>query len=274
MTTTSEVCPLVPASYIKNKAYDGDGEIWSIAGGGISVFGLRVKAPSLGVFSLLESYESPFIAHPEDCTLLDVWRVLYINDRREKCVQEVMDWAYPSHGSEFVHEDTTTWREFDHNAFAFGAEHYDENTPMEEIAQDVEKLYKWFLLAFEGFEMIPGGGSGAAWWFGAETIGSMAAALSARPCEILWDLPLCFVGHAVASHARMNGNNNVKRPKDVADMKEKFEEAKDRERNGVMHPWQVENPEAWPLTEQQIKYKPTIQKEWDRLLKERKNVKA
>ena len=51
----------VPPNYIKTADYQGDEEIFACMGLPALIDGLRVIPPSLGVWSLLESFNCPFV---------------------------------------------------------------------------------------------------------------------------------------------------------------------------------------------------------------------
>jgi hypothetical protein len=210
-------------------------------------------------------YESKFIAQPEECTRFEFFRVLYINEHRQECLQEVMEWAYPDKGKGFDPADESTWQTFDWSVADFS------NNFGDDIESYWEPVQKWFSLAFEGFNMIPGGTGSSEYWFGVDVMASIAIATGLRPNEVLWNMPMCSAGHLIAAFCKQNGQDGIARPKDKDDMKLKFEEARERVRQGKMHPWQLEDPEQWPPTQAQIKHNDQIQKHWENLVKERKH---
>lgn len=270
MTTTNENIEVeIPGSFIKDKDVDFDGEIYAAMGASLPIGGFLVRAPSMGVFSLLETFESPFIASPDGCDVFEFWRALYINEHRSACVQEAMEWAYPNKGALFDPEDTDTWQAFDWSVFNWGG-----NLELDDLTKAYEHTHAWFNLAFEGFDMIPGKGStNSSYWFGADSIGSLSAALSISVNEVLWDVSMCAIGHQLAALCKQNGNDHIARKKDVVDFKLQSELAKERVRNGEMHPWQLDAPEQWPLSSTQAKYNPKLIDAWQALVKEKKDVK-
>jgi len=140
-----------------------------------------------------------------------------------------------------------------------------------DLTQAYADAHKWFNLAFEGFEMIPGGGGNGECWFGADAIGSLAAALGESVNHVLWDVSMCAVGHKLAALCKQNGNEHVKRKKDVDDIKLQIANAKERVLAGEFHPWQLADPEQWPLEGVQVKHNPRLIEEWEALVKEKKN---
>jgi len=270
--TTNDSAPFpveVPGPYIKDKDIDYDLEIYAAMGASLPVGGFLVRSPSLGVFSLLETYESPFIAHPEKCSVLEFWRVLYINEFREKCLQDVMEWA-PSGKEGLVKADNQdTWQTFDWAVFDWGKEI--DMVHEEFMSEAFSKVCQWFNMSFEGFDMVPSaGGSSSSYWFGADSIGSLVATTGMSLEKVLWEMPMCSVGHVVASICKQNGNNNVARKKDPEDVKLKCDEARERILNGEMHPWQLKDPENWPLTSRQAEYNPKLIDQWEALVKEKR----
>jgi len=271
MTTTNENIEVeVPGCFIKNKDVDFDGEIYAAMGASLPIGGFLVRAPSMGVFSLLETYESPFIGNPNECDVFEFWRVLYINEHRHECLQEVMEWAYPDKGASFDAEDNSTWQTFDWSVYNWAAK-----LDLEDVTEAYTRAHNWFNLAFEGFDMIPSKTSsgGGEYWFGADSIGSLSAALTTPVDAVLWDVPMCAIGHKLAALCKQNGNDHVGRAKDKDDLKEQFKLARERVRDGEMHPWQLEAPEQWPLSSTQAKYNPKLIDAWQALVKEKKDAK-
>ena len=271
MTTTNEnIEVVVPACFIKDKAVDFDGEAYAAMGGCLPIGGFLVRPPSLGVFSIMETYESNFIADPANCSIMEFWRVLFINEHRRSCLQDAMAWAYPDKGATFDAEDDSTWQSWDWEVYEWGKA-LELSTSIDELSEPYVEVHKWFNLAFEGFDMIPGGGGNGECWFGADAVGSLSAALSERVDSVLWDVSMCAVGHKLAALCKQNGNEHVKRKKDLDDVKLQLKEAKQRVRDGVLHPWQLADPEQWPLESVQVKYAPKLIDQWEALAKERKN---
>ncbi len=273
MTTTNEnekIDVVVPGCFIKNKEVDFDAEVYAAMGGSLPIGGFLVRPPSLGVFSLMETYESKFIADPAECEVMEFWRVLYINEHRQACLQEVMDWAYPDKGALFNAEDDSTWQSFDWSVYDWAKQvglAHDAN----DLTEAYMEAYKWFNLAFEGFDMIPGGEGNSECWFGADAIGSLSAALACSVDDVLWNISMTAVGHKLAALCKQNGNEHVARKKDSDDMKLQFEEARERVKSGVMHPWQLEDPTQWPLEPVQVKHNAKLIDDWESLVKEKKN---
>jgi len=273
--TTDDKFPIeVPACFIKDKAVDYDLELFAAMGASLPVGGFLVRAPSLGVFSLLETYESKFIADPTNCNVMEFYRMLYINEHRAECVQMVMDWAYPDKGISFDAENLDTWTAFDFAVHDWSKGIFIEDK-LDDLLKPFTKVCEWFNIAFEGFDMIPSSGnSQSAMWFGADALGSLSQVMECTLNELLWEIPMCYVGHRMAASARFNGNENVGRKKDTEHLKQQMEEARERVRNGVLHPWQIKDPTnpAWPLTARQVEYAPHLKEEWDALIEEKKNV--
>jgi hypothetical protein len=272
MTTTNENIEVqVPGVFIKNKAVDFDAEVYAAMGGSLPIGGFLVRPPSLGVFSLMETYESKFISDPAACSVMEFWRVLYINEHRQACMQEVMEWAYPDKGGLFDAEDSDSWQFFDWAVHEWGTK-LDLTSDVEGLVEPFLEVHKWFSLSFEGFDMIPGASSGGSeYWFGADAIGSLSTSLAQSVETLLWHTPMCCAGHQLAAICKQNGNEHIARKKDPEDAKKQFDDARERVRNGEFHPWQLQDPEMWPVDAMQVKHNPKLIDAWEALVKEKKD---
>jgi len=259
----------VPGNIIRTKYYDGDGEIFATAGVPLIIDRQPVKPPSIGVWSLLETFESPFVNDFPKCTPIDVFRALYINEYRNghpwkfwrpNAAREVREWIDDGGPVLFNIEDKSTWLPWDYKVgrYAYRLKFDICNTG------HLEEIRIWFDLSFNGFEMIPkrGGGS-SGYWFGAETIGSIIAAIgecvALTPEQIMWDLPLCAVGHIAAQKcAQSDPNSGVARPKCSEHMKELFLQCIERAKLGKLHPWQKADPLGYGLDELQAYLHPEL----------------
>ena len=113
--------------------------------------------------------------------------------------------------------------------------------------------------------------------FGAETIAAVSmvsGVLNIPYTEVIWNVPLCLVGHIAACEAKRNGVKSVTRPKDDADVRLQLKLANERESKGELHPWQTFEPENYPLLAKQIKARPEIEKEYFSLLEARLKSKG
>lgn len=270
----------VPPEYIKDKQVDKDMEVYACLDGSVLVDGFRMRMPSLGVFSILESIDCKAIGDPENARLEDFARVLYVNHFRSDALLEFQQWISEM-GGEYVRdalpEDTKKWHKLDHKVIDWaehetfigirGKETIEEYT--ERISECFVELSKWFELAFTGFEMIPPGQGGGTHVFGAESMGAIIAGvgekLNVGYAEILWDIPLTIIGHIIAQTAKANGAEGISRPKDKEDIVRQIKNAKEIVHSGQLLPWQIDQPEYHGLSPWQEKYFPHLQKKLDKI---------
>jgi len=262
----------VPARRIKTLPVDYDGEIFASMDLGLPIATEKgktyfVRPPSFGVWSLLETFESPFVTDLESCTFLDLWRALYINDRRASSADEVRDWFY-SDGKSVDPENKDTWLAWDYKCEAWA------------LDVDIDwnywalRIREWFQLSFNGTAMLPkGAGSGSAYWFGADTLGLVLATVGHVQGYdlhgILWEIPFCAVSHTIAQHVHINNPKvPVSRPKDESDIKEQLRLAEAREERGELHPWQIDEPLQYDLTQTQTQNNPGLAAEYERMREE------
>ena len=141
------------------------------------------------------------------------------------------------------------------------------------LASDYQRICEWLLvIPATGFLMRDQGKKAAPreWWFE----GSFAGGVLAPACrmlgvsynEILWSVPLCAVGHAVAQHDASVGVKGVERPPDIAALDRMMQEAEERERRGELHPWQYVDPINYPLTQTQAEANPELIGQWQDIL--------
>jgi hypothetical protein len=256
----------VPARYIKDKAIDYDGEIFACMSLPVRVAGIQLRPPSIGVFALLETIESPVVANFAKATAFDCYRALYILKHGREAACEVRDWLAAGGRKKVKPEDETTWLPWDKRVASFA-----EFNPTDLF--EFAALHRLLMdNSFGGFEMIPQIDPGCSpYIFGAESIANTcrlaASATNYTYDEILWDLPLCLVGHIAAVAARGAGVKGVGRPKDKADIKKQLKAAAKRERTGKLHPWQKAEPHCYPLSKEQIEANPAIEKEFNAAMK-------
>ena len=137
------------------------------------------------------------------------------------------------------------------------------------LATDYQRIVEWLLVTpATGFLMRDQGKPAAQreWWFD----GTFAGGVLAPACrmlgvsfnEILWYIPLCVVGHAVAQHDAAIGVKGIERPPDRAALDRMMKEAEERERRGELHPWQYLDPINYPLTQTQAEANPDLIGRW------------
>jgi len=275
-----EIPATVPADYIEHEYVDKDLETFACLDGSLLVDGYSMRAPSLGVFSILEAFDCKAIGDPQNAGLEDFVRVLYVNHHRETCVNQVQQWITEK-GAEYVRgslpQDTKEWHEFDKKVIVWGEKECffgrktgetDEQLG-KRIASNIEQVSKWMDVCFTGFKMMPPGASGGTHLFGATAISGIVAGigkcLNVSYTEVLWDTPITLIGHTVAQTARSNGMEGIARPKDKDDIKAKLQMAKQTQRDGKLLPWQIDDPLNHRLSDFQKAYFPKLEKELERL---------
>ena len=137
------------------------------------------------------------------------------------------------------------------------------------LASDYQRICEWLLVTpATGFLMRNQGEKSAPreWWFD----GTFAGGVLTPACrflgvsfeDILWLVPLCVVGHAVAQHDASVGVKGIERPPDTAVLDRMMTEAEARERRGELHPWQPLDPINYPLTPTQAEANPELIGRW------------
>ena len=270
----------VPARFIKNKVIDYEQEIFSclnlpfrIAGYRAGFFHrlfrdcrpnpLEINPPSVGVFSLLECIDSMFIKDFVKSDAFDFCRALYISYYGRDAAMEVKQWINEDGKKKFKPLDKSTWLFWDRKVALFA-----DKINAGKLGIDDIVAFRKFLTVdtFAGYEMIPdSGGSFMPYLFGAETIAGIAMMSEKLNCtydQVIWDVPLCLIGQMTAVEAKRNGIKGISRPKDDADVKLQLKLAREREEKGQLHPWQIEFPEIYPLTEKQKKIRPESEQEY------------
>ena len=147
-----------------------DFEILIVLDGKCKIVGQEFPPPTMGVFSLLELINSPFL-DPSDDTgikLLDIERLLYVLKYREKAVSDIIEATrikreidrtaeiakvsaehYKVH-VEALKENAASWKEFDMMVASFAEELgiYDQHNAIRAINQYLNACY-------HGFNMLP-----------------------------------------------------------------------------------------------------------------------
>lgn len=130
-----------------------------------------------------------------------------------------------------------------------------------------ELVVRWICeVPFYGYFMRPGAASGGGrpkeFWFDGAFAGGLLApaakALATPVCEVMWHTPLCLVWHTVAQQEGALTGKPVDRPPDLAALDRLMEEAAAREDRGELHPWQIQAPDAYGLTERQVRANPAL----------------
>lgn len=255
---------VVPGAYIQQEDYHGDKEIFACLDVPLTVGSYEVRPPCLGVWSLLESFKCPFVMEfGNGMDIIHCFRALYINEHRESIAKDVYKWVYGGK-DEFDIKDDTTWAEFDEDVLRWaGSLPFDLNDS--ELWWEIRMFFD---LSFNGYAMIPPGGGGSSFLFGAEAMGSVIASLgnsfNVPVRELIWGVPMILLGHSTAASAKANGVKGVSRPKSKADIRKQLILAAARDFKGELHPWQINEPLKRCLNANQQKH-PKLVKQFERL---------
>lgn len=247
----------VPACYVKPKRVDFDGEALQFLGAGLPLPGLTLPPPVLGVFPMLELFTSRYFLDPLGCAPEDIAKGLYVFAHREKALPLVAEACRG--GSAFGRE-----------AGKWFLRHSDA------ITANYPEIVRYTLhLPFEGFDLLPTetGGPEKAFIFDAEWLAAVAGTVAMTTGDtlraVLWEMPLEAVGHVLAFRARYEGRKGVGRKDDLADLDRIMKEADAREERGELHPWQIDHPERYGLSEKQVNARLGIVAEYQELLRKK-----
>lgn len=248
----------VPTAYVKDKAVNYEGEIFAMLGEGVRVGGYHFRPPSLGVWALWEILDSPIIHADDDATMGDYLRLLWVNDVRRDAVPIIAEWVAvgkPAVG---------LFCELDDIVEAWAK----DSLVDEVLGEDVRnEIISQMPLCYTGYETMPAsGGSAGLWLFAGEAFGAICSVAPSDSDTLIWDIPMTLNGHMTAHRAAVNGVKGVGRQKDEEDIKEQLKLANEREAKGKLHPWQIKDPIAFPLTSKQCEFPATIMK-YESLLK-------
>ena len=245
----------IPVAYVPRARIDYEAEQRQILGHPLVLSdGYRVPPLTAARLIALELVTSPFFVHPDSCDLLDAAAAVVLVSCDRKLVEELVA-AAPS-ASE---AEQTSAAPLAVAAAAWYDEHADA------LVADYVRLSEWICaVPFYGIDMLPKTGKAAnrPSWFDGEFVGSIvapAAAILAAPVDrLLWEIPLCTVGHAVAQRAAGLGVKGIERPPDKAALKRLIAEAEEREKSGLLHPWQYQDPLTYGLTTAQFQANPAL----------------
>ncbi len=190
----------VPDRFIRDKEVDYSGEILSALGCGLMTKEKRLKPISLGVMSLLEILDNKCMKGDKDATWFDFGCIFYINDMRQKAVEDVADY---SRGLKTPLEDKVG--------------QYIKKEKISILSMPI--VEKAIEQAFTGFDMLPKTGGESAFLFGADSIANIAytccSKLNATTEDVIWDTPLTLIGHVIAVEAISYGVKGIGRRKGV-----------------------------------------------------------
>ena len=235
----------VPGHYIKQAPVDWEMEFLASAGGTLSIGKLELPAPTFGVWAMLELIDCDFVHPQKDATGGGFLEAAFLLAKGKA--------ALPIVQARINSDFATTTVDLDNPC-------YDDPLTREAIYWAVEneisaekavELTKWFGVSYAGFGMIPESGGSSAQWFGMDNFGGIVTAIGAELGksydELLWKVPLCIIGHAVAQKCKNNGAKGVARPKDREHMREQLDEAKRRYDEGLLYEWQEKEPLRYGL---------------------------
>ena len=234
----------IPSSLVPRASIDYDAEAAQIIGQDLVLSdGFRIPALTPARLIALELVSSPFFMHPESCEALDAAAAIVLVTCERCLVPEYTG------DSERLCKSAASW------LVAHAAA----------LQTDYARVCSWLLdVPFYGFAMRPGGDSGRAKYFifdGVFVGGVLAPAakLLATPLEmILWETPLCAIGHAIAQQDASLGVKGIERPPDLKALDRMMAEAEEREKTGQLHPWQYMDPINYPVTQTQVDANPEL----------------
>jgi hypothetical protein len=167
----------------------------------LRVAGAAVTPPTLGAMALLEWIDARAVASPATADHLDCVRARWILARGRECAELALAAGCPGAKSARFGRDAE-YSPLDWAAlrWASGATDGHLLTP--------GMLAPAFEAAFAGWRMIPaqGHGGGSEYLFGPESIAGvllLAEPLHATPEALLWNVPLCLLGHLAALKGHM-----------------------------------------------------------------------
>jgi len=253
----------VPSVYIKDKPVDYEGEILAMLGEGVRVGDFHFRPPSLGVWALWEVLDSPIIHGSDDATTGDYLRLLWVNHTRSHAVKTVAEWV--REGKPPVGENC----KLDEVVMSWSERHVSVDVIN---GEGMDLIIAQLPLCYTGYETLPKSeGTTGPWLFAGEAFGAICAQSPADHHCLIWDVPMTLHGHATAHRAACNGAKGIARPKDEEDIKEQLMLANKREKNGELHPWQIDEPIAFPLSAVQCEFPATVAR-YEELVKAKKNA--
>jgi hypothetical protein len=254
----------IPASLVPRAAFDYEAEAQQILGHDLILSdGLHVPPLTAARLIALELVTSRFYMDPFGCEPMDAAAALVICTCRRAVLESILDQHLFSHGT--ADGAGGALRTL---AASFLMAHADA------MRRDYSRLVAWIrLVPLYGFDMRPKHPAPTREMiFDGEFVGSVlapAAKLLATPLEmILWDTPLCVIGHAIAQQDAALGTKGVERPPDTSVLDRMTSEAEAREAAGELHPWQYIDPVNYPLTETQAQANPELIPVFDAILQE------
>jgi hypothetical protein len=261
----------VPAKYIRFSPVDYAGEIGSLLGVWPDIGdGVRVPPPAIGHWALLELIDSRTVKSPSTADPLDILRTAFVLAKGMAAVELCQRYAREVKRPTIISKPAE-WSMLDHEASRWA-----EKTFRPSCVPDVAKLCKVLTDSFNGFNLLPGNQSaGRVWLFAGEGIASTIRTcrhLNLPWTSVVWDVPLLLVGHLVAAQAAANGDP-VSRPRDPSDIRRQLRLANEREAAGMLHPWQIADPEGNEPSKTQLAANPKLRRLHKILVAEKRAAK-
>lgn len=234
--------PSVPARYIRDAAVDWPGEFFAVAGLPLPFGSAEIASPSFAVWSMLELLDCDFVHPAKEPTTWGAVLAGFVASNPMRASLYLR--AHLAAGYQKNRYESLTDLPMDDGlvaaaitfAAAAGA------TP-----DDYANLRQWLTLSFAGFNTIPSdGGSGGEFLFGVDQFASLVAAIGQEMqtshYDLMWTTPLVIIGHVIAQKSKQGGAKGIARPKDKGHIKQMIAEATEREKAGLLHPWQEADP--------------------------------
>jgi hypothetical protein len=225
---------------------------------------------TLGTLSLLELIDSQCWHNPATAPAISWGRALYIVNNRERAIRTVVEYLRAKKQDE---PDIDFSLKLDIEAAAICKEYFD-NFDFDALRLSFKTQID---VAVSGFKMIPcGTGSSlpeSGFLFGSTFIvphGTRSCGLlNVTYFEALWTIPLAAIAQAEAIDFLRNDSKGrgISRPKDNTSGDRVMKECEERAIKGELQPWQIQCPEQYPPTREQIDINPAIIEQYEKLLK-------
>jgi len=235
----------VPANYVRQAAVDWKLEFLASAGGSLRMGGAVLPPASFGVWAMLELIDCDFLHPQKEPTAGGAIVAGYLSASGKDAMPLVQ--AYLDADLEGIALDLDNPNPNDKLGAAAMAWAFDNDIE----ADDFIELRDWLNVGFAGFGMIPSGDGGSEQLFGMDSFGAIVSAiggdLGKTYDEMLWNVPLCIIGHTVAQKSKQNGAKGIARPKDNAHMREQLDKAQACKEAGTLYEWQEREPLRYDL---------------------------
>jgi len=253
----------VPAALVPRAYVNYDAEVRACLGLPLMLSdGIQLPPMTAGRLMAWEVVSTPFFLHSDTCDPLDAAAAIVLASCDSKEIPALLVEATAANGLAkypILKKRATEWLHAHYTA----------------LAADYLRIVEWLVVTpATGFVMRDQSPRGAQreWWFCGEFVGGVLAPscrmLGVSFDDLLWRVPLCAVGHAVAQHDASVGVKGIERPPDRAVLDRLMEEAEARERRGELHPWQRIDPINYPLTPTQSAANPALIGEWQDILED------